>query len=798
MDLELRTPTSRVRVHHLTPDAVRITHAPLHGRGFPADRPWLGHVLRRTPRPKPTDLKLVVDADTEALRCSTRQGQVLLVEVAPPELDLRGHRPRLDLEPALLHATLDTGRIEKGFKLSFSLEPGELIYGFGTRFDALARSEGTLHLRARDAVALLQPRESYATLPAFYSNRGYLLWLLCSFETWWTLDPARGVLEVVGAGPSPDYILINGPTLKEAVGSFTLLVGRPPVPPLKSLGLMATPYPMEPQAVLEQRIGVFRERSLPLDSLILDYHWEERFHSFTWRTSLVPDADGLLRRTKAAGVQVGLILSPFLNHTRRPVHKFLLNRLVHNLPPGTELDDERVPDLYDEARVNGLIAHPAADWWLGRAGMMDFTHPETVKWWNRRLEPLYRQGVAFIKNDDGEYLPAEARSHIGMDGREYRNVYPFFYSRAHFQGMEALRSRRGFILARAAWVGSQRFPGLFLGDQKPTWNHLRSVLRAGLSLSVLGFAWWLGDIFGLDGSVSADFHRRSAQLGLLFPLARMFWRPPTIDGTRFPWSWDAETEESFRTHAELRYRLLPYLYQLGFEAASTGIPLARPMMLEFPADPRLSQVDDQLMLGDRLLLAPVLDPDTLQREVVFPDGVWHDWWSPQTVKGDQTLSVPAPPHRIPLYVKGGTIVPMGPILSHIPSEHRFEVLELHAFPPWPAQGRLYEDDGISRAWQQGENAQTLFVVESEGRRIAIRISAIGGRFAGQPLRRAVDIVLHRVEAPLKVMCRGQAVDDWRFDPASRTLRIPLMVRTHEETRVALAFAAQAGDVELLM
>ncbi len=393
-------------------------------------------------------------------------------------------------------------------------------------FNAFRRHSGSVKLKIRDAIAPLQTRgETYSALPFFLSSRGYGFLLLNSHTSQWKLDPRRGALTIEADGPAADYLLIYGPSFKRILQTYTSLTGRPPLLPRWAFGLWTTSYPQSDQQAALEHVQRHRERSIPLDALILDYHWEERFHNFRWRRSLFPDPPAFIDGLKQLGLRLGLIQTPFLNLRNRPIQKFLLNRLAHNLPPGLEQDDERALPEYESARLQGFLAHPDTKWWFGSGGMPDFANPAAADWWNGLQRPLYDQGIAFFKNDDGEYLPEEARSATGMDGCEYHNLYGFYYGRAQFAGAAAARERP-LIYARSAWVGSQRYPALFLGDQKPTRQGMLNSLRAGLNLSLAGFAYWTADVFGLDGTTTPEMHMRYAQYALFSPIARYFWRPP--------------------------------------------------------------------------------------------------------------------------------------------------------------------------------------------------------------------------------------------------------------------------------
>lgn len=778
---------TQVRVQVLAENAVRLTHAPLDATEFPPDRPWLADVLLPQPAVPVEQCQLVVDLVEGRARVRTRAGQTVLAEARPPQLQARRRQRSVEVDIPAVEIRADFSRLQNMVRLTLGLEPGEGFYGWGEWFNAFRREHGKIKLKIRDAIAMLQHRETYAGIPLFISSRGYAFWLLNSHESEWKLAPEHKVLEISAAGPGADYVVIYGPAYRDLIKTYTQLTGRPPLIPRWAFGLMVTGYPQEHQTVVLERAREHRRRQIPLDAVILDYHWEERYHNFQWRKTVVPDPDQLIAELKAQGTRLGLIFTPFVNRRNRPGQRAFLNALAGNVPRGLEKDDERDEAGYAEAVMQGYLAHPNARWWLGAGGMIDFSNPAAAAWWNARLKPLYAQGVAFFKNDDGEYLPRTGRSALGLNGREYHNLYGFYYNRAIYAGMAALDQRRPFIYARSSWAGCQRFPALFLGDQKPTFAHMRSALRAGLNMSLLGFAYWTADVFGLDGKTTQETHMRYAQWALLVPVARYFWRPPEVDATRLPWSHSPQAEANFRVYAELRYRLLPYYTALGWEAYRTGLPLVRPLMLEFQNDARLADVSDQFLLGDRLLLAPVLQPEADRRLIVLPRGVWHDFWSTRTYVGGGEMEYAAPLTRLPLLVRGGTILPMGPALPHIPADHRFDPLELHVWPPYPARGVFYDDDGCTRAYQQGAFSVTQFTAEAEGQAVVVRLAAAEGSFPEQVTKRRVTVVLHRATRPQQVRVQRAPCETWKYDADRQCVLVELTASPQQLTEVALEF-----------
>jgi alpha-glucosidase (family GH31 glycosyl hydrolase) len=655
--------------------------------------------------------------------------------------------------------------------LTIASEPGEKFYGWGERFDRFARWRGVVHLSARESPAFIQQHQSYSAIPFILSSRGYALLLLNSHKSTWLLQPARRRVKVRAEGPGADCVLIAAPTFKEVLSAYTSLTGRPALPPRWALGLWVTEFPQEGEQAVVNHVEAHRAHRIPLDAVILDYHWEERFHNFRWRASLFPSPAQMIGRLQALGVRMGLIFTPFLNTHHGRLKKRIFNLYIHSVPNERLMDDERDLPGWVEARRQGFLAHERTPWWFGAGGMLDFTNPAAVDWWNARLRPVYDQGVAFFKNDDGEYLPYDARSHLGLTGGELHNLYGFFYGRAVFEGMRALDDRRPLVYSRSVWAGSQRFPGLFLGDQTPTFDHMRATLRAGLNMSLAGFTWWGADIFGLSGRTTPETHMRYAQWAMLNPLARYFWRPAAIDDSRLPWSHGPQAEENFRRMADLRYRLMPYLYGLAREAYLTGVPMVRPMMLEFPAEPSLRKIDDQYMLGGALLVAPVLESGARSRRVRFPPGEWHDFWSGASHRGPDDIVCPAPLDRLPLFARGGALLPMGPAHASIPDAHVFNDLSIHAWPPYVGEVSVYDDDGRTRAYERDEFSCMPIECSQDERYLRLRVHPTRGMFAGRPAQIKMEAVFHRARSLFEVEVKGEATQKWHYDPASGELRL---------------------------
>jgi alpha-D-xyloside xylohydrolase len=727
----------------IAPNAVRVTHFdPTAGQ--PIDRPWLKDVLLELSKSEKRGSPITVDAQNGQVSAQNESGECFFHEITAPMLGIQKRRRYSYFDISQTAFYRGQHRVDNGICLNLGVAAGESFFGWGEWFNAFERKSGRVELDNRNAMFGEQDRLTYSGLPFFISSKGYGFLLLNSYRSQWEISAAQ--LTVEADGPGADYILIYGPSYKEILRTYTALTGRPPLLPRWGFGLWATSYPQEHQDTVLDFVRRHREKKIPFDAIILDYHWEERFHNFQWRQKLIPDPQALVAGLRAKGTRLGLILTSYLNTRNRPFQKWLLNIFGQNVTPGLLFDDERAPNEFAEAKAKGYLAHENVRWWFGAGGMIDFTNPAAVNWWREKLRPLFETGVDFIKNDDGEDLPDDAHSSNGMDGREYHNIYGFYYGRATYESKPPSQAdepgKRSLIYARTAWIGSQRYPALFLGDQRADFESIHRSIRAGLNLAMSGFSYWTADVFGLAGETTPETHVRYAQWALLSPVARYFVRPEKIDDTRFPWSHNAQVEHNFRKYAELRMRLLPYYNTLAHESHLTGLPIMRPLIFEFQNDVRLRSVDNQIMLGEHLLICPVVEQDAKSRKIILPEGVWHDFWSDRSWNGRVSIEYPAPLDRLPLMVRGGTILPMGPVLQNISDRHVFDHLEFHVWPPYPAEGIFFDDDGHSNAYQTDGFARTRLRAEQKGNKLVMRVSAVQGKFVGQVEKRRVDIILH--------------------------------------------------------
>jgi alpha-glucosidase len=345
------------------------------------------------------------------------------------------------------------------------------------------------------------------------------------------------------------------------------------------------------------------------------------------------------------------------------------------------------------------------------------------------------------------------------------NVAALSMQQAIFEGMQRYgQGRRTFILSRSGFAGSQRYGvALWSGDVDMTFAALRKQIAVGLNTCLAGFPLWSSDIggFGFDGKCSSELYIRWFQFGAFCPICR-----PHGDQTelREPWQFGDEVEAICRKYLRLRYRLLPYLYNALREACTRGTPLMRALVVDFPGDAEVVNLSDQYLFGPELLVAPVVEEGATQRKVYLPEGCWIDFWTDVAYSGRQWVNVMAPLEILPLFVRQGAILPLGPDVQHS-SEKLWDRLMLEVYRGENRICTLYEDDGETLDYQEGRFTETLIETHEHDERFACSIGQTRGDFSPAKADRTIEIKIHCGPEPQKVDCDGVAVELVR-DPSN--------------------------------
>lgn len=513
----------------------------------------------------------------------------------------------------------------------FSLMPGEKIYGCGESATSLNKRGQKLNLFVTDPQGPETP-DMYKPVPFFFSDRGYGMFMHTSSPV--TCDFGAtyiGANKLFMNDEVVDIFLFFG-SPKEILKSYTDLVGHPEMPPLWSFGTWMSRITYFSEDEGRETASKLRSEKIPCDVIHFDTGWfgTDWQCDYEFAADRFDDPARMLSDLRDNGFHVSLWQLPYFTPKNRYFDELVKNRMYVRNGRG-ELPYEDV--------------------------VLDFTNPATVKWYQEKLGKLIDLGVGAIKVDFGEGAPLDAIYHNGKSGWYEHNLYPLRYNKAVADITKDVHGEN-IIWARSAWAGSQRYPLHWGGDAATTATGLEGSLREGLSFGLSGFTFWSHDIGGFVTETPESLYRRWLPFGFLTSHSRVHGAPPTE-----PWYYGKDFTDYFRKCAEMKYKLMPYVYAQSKYASENGLPMLRALLVEFPEDPTAWLVEDEYLFGNSMLVAPMME-DGHARNVYLPGkDKWIDY---------QTGKIYTPGwHKIEtgdlaavILVKDGTAVPTVPVAQH--------------------------------------------------------------------------------------------------------------------------------------
>jgi alpha-glucosidase len=553
-------------------------------------------------------------------------------------------------------------------------------------------------------------------------------------------------LRIQFAGGAYVEYAIAGPELARVVEAYTFLTGRPPLPPLWSLGHHQCRWHAYTDEELVALGREYRRRGIPCDALWLDIEHMHGYRVFSFHPERFAEPERTFATLQAEGFRAVTIVDPGVK-----------------LEAGDAVFDAGARGNHFCKTLTGTLYEGRV--WPGRTVFPDFVRAETRAFWSELVQRHAERGVAGIWNDMNEPATGGIEP-FGMrfdrDGENhpherFHNQYALLMALATHAGLVAARpEERPFILSRAGSAGIQRLAAQWLGDHSASWVHLGMGLPMAFGLGLSGQPFVGGDVPGFAGTATPELAARWFEYAALTPFCRCHHQIGLPD--HYPWSFGREVERVAREALELRYRLLPYLYTAFLEASRSGAPVQRPLVFEFQHDPRAASVDDEFMLGDALLVAPVLTAGQTSRSVYLPPGTWVEWHGGQLYEGGRTFEVHAPLGRTPIFVRGGSAVPLWEKAPPTTLGYAPECVVFRVVVP-SADGRrtslLYEDDGLTQAYRQGRSLLTRVGVERRGAEIRVTGESSGVRFEG--LRRTRLRIEFRGALPENLRLGGSPV-----------------------------------------
>jgi alpha-D-xyloside xylohydrolase len=609
------------------------------------------------------------DADTVAFTVPGRPGAELLVH----DFDFNGDPVTTDkvhlrqVAPGVVEIT--SVAWEVGY-WRFYLRDAASYFGLGERFDTLDHAHTVVKNLSTDNEGV-KGASSYKPIPFFMSTTGYGFWLDTTGEASFDLNATdKNEIVVDVATAKLRIVLFTGPEFPTILDRFTAQAGRSMLPPYWAFAPWKARDYHQNQAQVKEDVDRSRELGLPVSVILIDSPWEATYNDYKFNPKQFDDAAGMVKYIHAQGYKLVLWHTPWIN--------------VKSDPPTEAGFAGKIAPLAENyqfaADQNLFVKNPDGSpyvgrWWKGMGSLIDFTYPKAKQWWQDQLRQAIAAGADGFKDDDGEgNFFGDVKFSDGSDARAMRQKYAVLYNNAVEELIQKDLKGNGVLLARSVTVGANGIGFLWGGDNEASFsplNGLPTVVTAGLGAGLSGMPLWTADLGGYlatPDTPNARLLERWTEYAAFSPLMEVM-----SSKNIGPWDFDSNSKNGdanspagshealdiYRKYAVLHMSLFPYRYAAAHEAAQTGMPLMRALVLNYQSDPQARAVRDEYLFGGDFLVAPVIDAGT-ERAAYLPAGDWVNYWTGSPVAGGQVVVADAPEDVIPVWVRAGAVIPKIP------------------------------------------------------------------------------------------------------------------------------------------
>ncbi|MEZ4817680.1 MAG: glycoside hydrolase family 31 protein [Flavobacteriaceae bacterium] len=620
---------------------------------------------------------------------------------------------------------------EIGFHWEYSYEHGsdivkmskleqkmECYYGLGDKPTHFNLKGKRLENWVTDEYAFGKDRDPlYKAIPFYiglHNGLSYGIFFDNTFRTFFDFGhERRNVTSFWAQGGEMNYYFFYGPEMNEVVTSYTDLTGKPELPPLWALGYHQSKWSYYPESNVREVASKFRELQIPCDAIYLDIDYMDGWRCFTWNKDYFPDPKKMVSNLENDGFKTVAIIDP-----------------------GIKIDKDY--SIYKEALENDYFCKRAdgplmrGKVWPGECNFPDFTNPKVRKWWSGLYKELIEDiGIKGVWNDMNEPAVMEVPTKtFPLDVRHDYDGNPCSHAKAHnIYGMQMARAtykgvkqfvfpKRPFVITRAAYSGTQRYTSSWTGDNVASWEHLWIANQQIQRMAISGMSFIGTDIGGFAEQPTGELFVRWIQLGIFHPFCRV--HSSGDHGDQEPWSFDENVTNITRKFVELRYKLLPYLYTAFRQYVTEGTPMIKPLVLFDQLDAQTYYRTDEFILGDHILVCPVLEPNAKGRRMYIPKGNWYNYWTHERVVGGKEIWVDADIDCIPMFIKEGAIIPKYPVQQYV-GEKEFDEVELEVyFKQGKEESLLYEDAHDGYDYRKGRFSLRTFKLTGKPKELIIQ------------------------------------------------------------------------------
>ncbi|KGP71552.1 glycoside hydrolase family 31 protein [Pontibacillus yanchengensis] len=626
------------------------------------------------------------------------------------------------------------------------------FYGFGEKSGFLDKHGESYTMWNTDVYAPHNPETDplYQSIPYFMTLRNgkaHGIFFDNSYKSTFDMKSESDHYSFKAEGGELDYYVFVGPTPKKVLEQYTHITGRMTIPPKWAIGYHQSRYSYESEQEVREIAKTFVDKNIPLEVIYLDIHYMDEYRVFTFNKDQFPNPKQMISDLKDIGIRIVPIVDPGVKKD-----------------PEYETYQEGIREDHFCKYIEGDVY--TGDVWPGESAFPDFTDEPTRTWWANKHKYYADLGIEGIWNDMNE--PAVFNETKTMDTtvmhkndgnpathRELHNLYGLQMGKATFEGMKQhLNGKRSFLLTRAGFAGVQRYASVWTGDNRSFWEHLQMSLPMCMNLGVSGVPFTGPDVGGFAHDSNGELLTRWTQVGAFTP----YFRNHSAIGTLYqePWQFGEEYEAIIKKYIQLRYQWLPQLYMLFQNAHETGSPVMRPLFLEYPGDTKTYNLNDQFMIGDNVVIAPIMQPEVTDRAVYLPEGDWVDYFTGEQYKGSTYHLIHAELDTLPIFVKQGTFI------AHSPSRQSTMVeqgeLQVHVYAGQEGiyESYVYEDDGETYQYEQSNYLKLPIQVECSPSRIDVSIGELEGSF--KPAYSSISFKLHGLEEQQQVYVNGERKD----------------------------------------